>query len=538
MAQREIMNTRILVIDDEESIRDGFQMILGAAEPPNSAIDAAASLLFDDAPPPLRRRKPVLEFKLDLASNGQSGIERVREAVETGHPYALIFCDIRMPGIDGVETIEEIRKIDSRAEIVFITAYSDHSVETIVERAGANVSYFIKPFVTDEARQLATKLVLDWNKARELEELMLAVSSLRGDAQDIERLLRHLLSQTCAWLDTDSAALFRQLPDHSLHFCLGVGDLDTETSSQVIAKVPSSVDEPDAFALLENGTIVLRVKEFGLIVALPGRTKLTPDRRTVLITFLQHAALAIKNRETEVELDRTRRMAGIGQGVGYLLHDLRHPLGTTQMILKLLRNKPQVFASPDDAYDMMAQEVQRSLDLVSDVLSLCQSEIRIQPSMVRLRSALDRALRIWQLQLGTQGIVFVVEISEDVEARVDVGRLERALANLLKNASEAVVDEDVRRIELGARMVPSGAEIWVSDSGRGIANPLLNRLFEPFATAEKVEGVGFGLAIVKQVVDAHMGRVEVMRQDEKTRFVLFFPNSVPSTNSDKPLQAR
>ncbi len=535
MMRDERMNSRVLVIDDEESIRDGFQMILRTSPSTSDAMDSAASLLFDDPPILARRQQRVMNFHLDVAANGLQGIARVRAAAEAGTPYAVIFCDIRMPGIDGVETIEEIRKIDSRAEVVFITAYSDHSVESIVERAGANVSYFIKPFVTDEARQLATKLVLDWNKARELEELMLAVSSLRGEAPDIDRLLKHLLRQTCSWLDTDSAALFRLIEGKSFQYCLGVGELGLESSPATIELLKKSNTDTSPFATLNDGTVIIRVKEFGLLLALPGRAKLTPDRRTLLLTFLEHAALAIRNRETEVALERSRRMAGVGQAVGFLLHDLRHPLGTTQMVLRLLREKPELFANVDDAFEMMEQEVQRGLDLVGDILALCRSEVRIQTAVVVLKDALARAIRIWHIQASTRGIEFQVDIPRNLTMRVDVGRLERALSNLIKNALEAVASVAVRRIELSAREVESNIEIRIADSGSGVPDELLSRLFEPFATADKPEGMGFGLAIVKQVVDAHNGRIDVRRVNGETHFNLLFPNSNTETRTpNKP----
>ena len=81
----------------------------------NILFDAPATLLA-----PRTRNIPV--FTVDKASNGMEGVQRVRRAVEQGRPYAVIFLDMRMPGINGLETAIEIRKYDVKAEIVFITA--------------------------------------------------------------------------------------------------------------------------------------------------------------------------------------------------------------------------------------------------------------------------------------------------------------------------------------------------------------------------------------------------------------------------------
>ena len=96
----------------------------------------------------------------------------MRRAVEQGRPYAVIFLDMRMPGMNGLETAIEIRKHDVKAEIVFITAYSDCTIEEIVEQAGQNVGYHCKPYASEEIIQIATKAVTDYNKLRNLEKLI------------------------------------------------------------------------------------------------------------------------------------------------------------------------------------------------------------------------------------------------------------------------------------------------------------------------------------------------------------------------------
>src|SRR6478735_10841987 len=105
-------NTSVLVIDDEEMVRDNIEDILvprGQTEE-QDIINSAANILFDVPKPllsPRTRNIPV--FTVDKASNGVEGVKRVREALERGKPYAVIFLDMRMPGMSGLETAIEIR---------------------------------------------------------------------------------------------------------------------------------------------------------------------------------------------------------------------------------------------------------------------------------------------------------------------------------------------------------------------------------------------------------------------------------------------
>src|SRR5688500_6545138 len=110
---REAANTSVLVIDDEEMVRDNIEEILlprkNSAE--NESVDMAASILFDTPAQPIiaPRTSNIPNFTVHKASNGMEGLELVKKSVKEGKPYAVIFLDMRMPGWDGMETAEQIR---------------------------------------------------------------------------------------------------------------------------------------------------------------------------------------------------------------------------------------------------------------------------------------------------------------------------------------------------------------------------------------------------------------------------------------------
>src|SRR5947208_10694804 len=123
---KDTANTSVLVIDDEEMVRDNIEEILlprkNSAESQN--VDIAASILFDAPSPSLltSRTSNIPKFTVHKAANGMEGLELVKKSVSAGTPYAVIFLDMRMPGWDGMETAEQIKKYDSKEEIIFVSA--------------------------------------------------------------------------------------------------------------------------------------------------------------------------------------------------------------------------------------------------------------------------------------------------------------------------------------------------------------------------------------------------------------------------------
>ena len=157
-------NRRILVIDDNLAIHDDFQKIFGE-QSESDDLAQLESALFDE-----ETSKPhFIGFDLDFADQGQAGFALVQTALQAGRPYAVAFVDMRMPpGWDGLETIENIWKVDPAIQIVICTAYSDYDWEQITHRLGQSDQLLIlrKPFDSIEAQQLATALTRKWECAR------------------------------------------------------------------------------------------------------------------------------------------------------------------------------------------------------------------------------------------------------------------------------------------------------------------------------------------------------------------------------------
>lgn len=156
-------NRRILLVDDTASIHGDFRKILSrkAAAP---GLDAAEAALFGQ---PLQTAGDA--FELDSAHDGRAGAALVQAAADAGRPYAVAFVDMRMPGWDGVDTIEQIWRIDPQVQVVICTAYTDHPWDQVMTRLDVRDRLLVvkKPFDVVEVSQLARSLTAKWDATRE-----------------------------------------------------------------------------------------------------------------------------------------------------------------------------------------------------------------------------------------------------------------------------------------------------------------------------------------------------------------------------------
>ena len=166
MQHTDYKNNRVLVVDDQQDIHDDFVEML-KPDGDRSTDDLAAAFTTEED-------KPFLpKFALSHAMSGEEAYQLVAAAKEANQPIALAYIDIRMPpGIDGIETIRRIRRVDRDIEIVIMTAYTDKSLPEIIHDMDLlhKVLYIRKPFTHEEIQQIALSLVGKWNIEQELAE--------------------------------------------------------------------------------------------------------------------------------------------------------------------------------------------------------------------------------------------------------------------------------------------------------------------------------------------------------------------------------
>ncbi len=156
---------RVLIVDDQQAIHDTFDRVFACKKIEDGALaDFEARFLAGGRPESVdtdaATNQTPPQYSLDHATSGQQALELAQQAVRGGNAYLVAFVDMRMPGLDGLETTERLWQIDPNLQIVICTAYSDHMWDDVLRKLGYNDRLLLlrKPFESDEARQLALAL--------------------------------------------------------------------------------------------------------------------------------------------------------------------------------------------------------------------------------------------------------------------------------------------------------------------------------------------------------------------------------------------
>ena len=168
MESTEHRNNRVLIVDDEDGIHSDFKDMLNPTRA-WALTDQFAETLLDEETENNTSFLP--DFELLHATSGEEGYDIIRAGKESNCPIAVAYIDVRMPpGIDGIEAIRRIRKIEKDIELVIMTAYTDKPLPEIVRDMELlhKLLYIRKPFAPEEVQQITLALVQKWNIEREL----------------------------------------------------------------------------------------------------------------------------------------------------------------------------------------------------------------------------------------------------------------------------------------------------------------------------------------------------------------------------------
>ncbi|MCX6609782.1 MAG: ATP-binding protein [Acidobacteria bacterium] len=225
-------------------------------------------------------------------------------------------------------------------------------------------------------------------------------------------------------------------------------------------------------------------------------------------TLASEFATANENlKAAQSEVQRSERLAALGQLTAGLAHELRNPLGTIKNSAEMLAKRlPGADPIARELSGYISTEVDRTNELVKRFLDFARP-FRLRVEAAELTEVIDRAIQQVENRAAQHKVTIIRNDSPDVgPLPIDAQWIEQLVANLLGNAIDASAEGSA--VTILTRPAEGGSELVVVDRGAGIAPESIASVFNPFFTT-KADGTGLGLAIVSKIVDEHRGRIHV-----------------------------
>jgi two-component system NtrC family sensor kinase len=246
-----------------------------------------------------------------------------------------------------------------------------------------------------------------------------------------------------------------------------------------------------------------------------------------------------KLRETQANLIHSEKMAGLGQLVAGIAHEINNPLAfvinnifiVQETLEKLLADGaelPPAASARVTKIQTRISEANAGAARVKDLVTKLRTFSRLDEGTVKtinIHESIESVLLF--LRHKMEGRIEVERNYGEVEMLTCLaGELNQVLMNIIANAIDAI--EGPGRISLETEQQNGHFTIRVRDSGKGIPEDIRNRIFEPFFTTKPIgQGTGLGLAISYGIVKAHQGTMEFSsKAGEGTEFVLKIPTSM------------
>ncbi|MBW2369404.1 MAG: response regulator [Deltaproteobacteria bacterium] len=509
----------VVLIDDEEDIRDIMSI---------SLKDAGCQVY--------------------TASNGNEGLNLCRQVKPQ-----IVMTDIRMPGMDGLQVLKEVKKLNFDIEVIVFSAFGE--MDLAIKALQLNASDFITKPVDDEALQQALRRARErYNSKKELKDY---TSLLKAEkAQTVQELKKTFYFQKNLVESSMDGIIACDKVGTVLIFNKSMEKMLGYTKRNVINTMTlEQFFGPGQFANFDNdlaggkfgGKNRLFLYETTLIShsghKIPVQVSaviLAQAERDGLVCFFRDLR-EIRNMEREFA-DQARilhqdKMMSLGRLAASVVHEINNPLSGilnyARLMIRILK-RGAVDAGQQAKFEQYLNLVESETDRCSQIVSNLLAFSRKTPLAVQELLVVDligKCSMLSRHKLELHDIVLTTHVESNIPpVKGDFNQLQQCLINLIFNAIDAMPTGGGLTLTGYYDASASMVTIVVKDTGVGISPTNLPYIFEPFfTTKDEGYGTGLGLSTVYGILEHHQGQIKVESQEGKGSI---FTIQLPPANID------
>lgn len=219
-----------------------------------------------------------------------------------------------------------------------------------------------------------------------------------------------------------------------------------------------------------------------------------------------HAALALTNAELMQQLIRTDKLVSLGKLTNFILSDIKKPVLTIKQYAEHVKRK----SVPDDVkqvMDLMIEQVGSVNEIIQSTLAYAEGKTFYRLKKRSLNTVMEDIVSKLAEYVEFRGVKLFKKFDRDVNVEVDKKEFYQACYQIAKNACDAMPDGG--NLYVSTTVEIHAVKISFKDTGIGIPESVREKIFEPFMSQGKQEGMGLGLPISESIVKKHNGTISV-----------------------------
>ncbi len=500
------MPTKLLLIDDEQT----------------STSLLALSLKSDG-------------YEVLTAENGRQGLEIFDRELPD-----IVITDIRMPGMDGIEVLKEIKKRAHTAEVIIVTGHGD--IDNAIDSLKYGASDFINKPVRAETLSVALERAknkldlqakLDTYTKNLEQEVETVTHELRMQSNFLEKLIKTSEEGIVATDRVFTVIIYNPAAEHILGYTADAVLYRKKAkdlfSLDLMRKYQAKRHDYQRRKKLEHFETHVRNKDGDLVpVRFTGVFLYEEGRIMGSVAFIQDLS-EIKRLEKEVLM--SERLATVGQTVAGMAHGVKNILhgfkgGSYLMEVGFKNNDTEKLKS---GWQMIQKNINHTSELVMDLLTYSKDrDVAYVPCDPN-----DIAAEVCETFTGTateHNIRVTAKLDPAIKTvAMDKTSIHTILMNLVSNAIDACIFDDIPGKSYEVKVKTTLAEnhviqFEVADNGTGMDKKLRDKMFTSFFSTKGHKGTGLGLLVTRKLIEDHDGSIDVFSEAGKgTTFIIDLP---------------